>query len=64
MENLGIMRIKDLAKLMKKPESTIRTWKRRGEIPKECFIKIGRSIFVGQEKVKIWLDSRYGKEIS
>ena len=50
--NLGILSIKDFAKLMKKPESTIRTWKLRGDIPQECFLVIGSTIFVIVDKFK------------
>ena len=43
---LGIVSIKDFAKLIGKPESTIRTWKLRGDIPEACFLVIGSTIFV------------------
>ena len=42
----GIVSIKDFAKLIGKPESTIRTWKRRGDIPAICFVTIGSTVFV------------------
>ena len=38
METLfNIMKIKDFAKQIGIPESTVRTWRRRGEIPEQCF---------------------------
>lgn len=43
---LGIVSIKDFAKLIGKPESTIRTWKLRGDIPEVCFLVIGSTVFV------------------
>lgn len=42
----GIVSIKDFAKLIGKPESTIRTWKLRGDIPEVCFLVIGSTVFV------------------
>ena len=40
----GIVSIKDFAKLIGKPESTIRTWKPREDIPEVCFLVIGFAI--------------------
>lgn len=42
----GIIDIKSFAKQLGKPESTIRTWKRRGDIPASCFFIIGSTVFV------------------
>lgn len=47
METLfNIMKIKDFAKQIGIPESTVRTWRRRGEIPEQCFLVIGSTVFV------------------
>ena len=53
----GLMKIKDLANELKTPESTIRTWKRRGDIPLSCFKEIGGTVFVRVEQFKEWLDT-------
>lgn len=50
------MTIKDFAKEMQKPESTIRTWKRRGDLPSFLFKKIGNDIFIKIESYKKWLE--------
>ena len=42
----NIMKIKDFAKQIGIPESTVRTWRRRGEIPEQCFLVIGSTVFV------------------
>ncbi|MCD7779644.1 MAG: helix-turn-helix domain-containing protein [Candidatus Gastranaerophilales bacterium] len=55
--NFGIMSLKEFAKSIGKPESTIRTWRRRAEIPDECFVEIGKSIFIKTEKFKNWLEN-------
>jgi hypothetical protein len=44
--SLGIISIKEFAKQLGKPESTIRTWKLRGNIPAICFVTIGSTVFV------------------
>ena len=55
MDNL--MSIKELAKSLGKPESTVRTWKRNGLIPACCFFKIGGSVFVLVNKFNEWVVS-------
>ena len=52
-----LITIKELAKELGKPESTIRTWKQRGELPPEIFKTIGGTIFVRAEKFREWVDS-------
>jgi len=56
MDNLST--IKELAKNLGKPESTIRTWKRNGLIPVGCFFKIGGSVFVLVNKFNEWVASQ------
>jgi len=53
----GLMTIKDFAKELNKPESTIRTWIRRGDLPPSLFKPIGGTIFVRVEKFKEFIDS-------
>ena len=53
----GLMTIKDLAKELRKPESTVRTWKRRGDIPLSCFKEIGGTVFVRVAEFKKWVDT-------
>ena len=52
----GLMKIKAFAAELGVPESTIRTWRRRGEIPLSCFKVIGSTVFVKVEEMKKWLD--------
>lgn len=52
----GLISIKDFAKELGVPESTVRTWKRTNEIPQECFKKIGVRVFLKVEETKKWLD--------
>ncbi len=48
----GLMTIKEFSKEIGKSESTVRTWKRRGELPPFLFLKIGGDIFIKIEKFK------------
>lgn len=50
------MTLKEFAKQMNKPESTIRTWKRRGDLPENLFKKIGGDVFIKTEKFKEWVE--------
>lgn len=52
----GIISLKDFAKQLGKPESTVRTWKRRGNIPKSCFLIIGSTVFVRVEEIQQWIE--------
>jgi len=51
----GIVSIKDFAKQLGKSESTVRTWKRRGNIPASCFVIIGSTIFVKVDEFNSFL---------
>ena len=53
------MKIKDFAKEISTPVSTVMTWKRRGDIPSTCFKTIGGTIFVKINEIMEWL---YRKE--
>ncbi len=50
-----IMKIKEFAIELNIPESTIRTWKRRGDIPAECFVVIGSTVFIKVEIFENWM---------
>jgi hypothetical protein len=54
---LGLMTLKELSKELQKPESTIRTWRRRGDLPSSLFKEIGGTVFVRVEKLKEWIDN-------
>lgn len=53
--NFKIMKLKDFAKSIGVPESTVRTWKRRVHIPEACFLVIGSTIFVKVDEVQKWI---------
>ena len=53
MEDL--ITLNEFAKLLNKPVSTIRTWKRRGNLPSYIFRTIGSTIFVKISLFEDWI---------
>ncbi len=54
---IGLISLKEFAKRLNVPVSTIRTWKQRGNIPSFLFKKVGGTIFVRENKISEWVDS-------
>ena len=52
-----LITIAEAAEKLKVAESTLRTWKRRKEIPEECFKTIGTRVYIRKEKFKSFIDS-------
>lgn len=58
MESMfNLLTIKDFSKQLGKPESTVRTWIRRGELPSFLLKKIGSTVFIKSDKFKEWIDN-------
>lgn len=55
VDTFGIMSLKEFAKAINKPESTVRTWRQRGEIPEHCFKVIGGTVFVRVQEIQAFL---------
>ncbi len=53
----GLISIKDFSRELKKPESTIRTWKRRSDLPAFIFINIGSTVFIKIKKFEEWVEN-------
>ena len=53
----GLMKLKPFAEELGVPESTIRTWKLRGNIPLSCFKIIGTTVFVKVDEFKKFIDN-------
>ena len=53
----GLMKVKVFASELGVPESTVYSWRRRGDIPSSCFKNIGGSIFVRVNETKKWLEN-------
>ena len=54
---IDLIPIKEFAAQLKKPVSTIKTWRRRKELPEYLFKKVGTEIYVRVERIKEWVDS-------
>lgn len=50
-----LMTIKDFAKEINKPVSTVGTWRTRGDLPAEIFKVIGGTVFIKVDKFKEWV---------
>lgn len=54
---LGLLTLKELAVELKTVESTIRTWKKRGDLPKHLFLKIGGTVYCKEDNLKEWINT-------
>lgn len=52
----GLVSLKDFAKGLGVPESTVRTWRNRKDLPDKLFIKIGNSIFIKTKTYERWVE--------
>jgi len=53
-----LLSIAEFSKLIRKPVSTIRTWRRRGNLPKEIFRTIGSTVFIKQSLFENWINNQ------
>ena len=53
----NLITIKEFSKELGKPESTVRTWIRRGELPSSVLRKIGSTMFIKTDEFQNWLDN-------
>lgn len=54
MTQSNLKTIKEFAKELHKPISTIYSWKDKGNLPKELFLQIGGSWFVKMNRFNEW----------
>lgn len=60
MINLNLITVGKLAECLGVPKSTVYSWKRNGNIPKNCFKKIGGTIFVIESAITKFFNSSEG----
>jgi len=53
MENL--ITFKEFVKRLNANTNTVKSWKRRGDLPPEIFFKIGGSLYVLKDKFNDWI---------
>ena len=54
---ISLMSLDDFAKLIKRPLNTVKTWKKRGELPEYLFKKVGGCVYVRENRIQEWIDS-------
>lgn len=52
----NLLSIKEFSERLKKPESTVRTWIRRGDIPRTIVKKIGSTVFINEQRFNEWVE--------
>lgn len=60
MINLNLITVGKLAECLGVPKSTVYSWKRNGNIPPNCFKKIGGTIFVIETAITEFFNSSEG----
>lgn len=53
MENL--ITFKEFTQLLKANPNTVKTWKRRGDLPAKIFFKIGGTLYILKDKFEQWV---------
>ena len=51
---MNLITIKEFAKILDKPASTIYSWKDKGDLPAELFLQIGGTWFVKMNRFNEW----------
>ncbi len=51
----NLIKLEDLAKELKTNINTIKTWRRRGDIPPYVFHKIGGTVYVKENVFRDWI---------
>ncbi len=59
MENL--ITFKEFVNKLKTNSNTVKSWKRRGDLPPEIFFKIGGTLYVLEDKFKKWVQEQQNK---
>lgn len=54
----NLLTFKEFANLLKANPNTVKSWKKRGDIPSNIFFKIGGTLYIFQEKFEEWLEAQ------
>lgn len=58
MKNL--ITFKEFSKLLKANPNTVKSWKKRGDLPPNIFFKIGGTLYIFQDKFEEWIEAQQG----
>lgn len=53
-----LITFKDFCKLLKANPNTVKTWKRRGDLPAKIFFKIGGSVYILKDSFEKWINEK------
>ncbi len=57
----NLITFNEFTKLLKANPNTVKSWKRRGDLPPEIFFKIGGTLYVLEDKFNEWITKRQTK---
>lgn len=57
----NLITFNEFTKLLKANPNTVKSWKRRGDLPPEIFFKIGGTLYVLEDKFNDWITKRQTK---
>ena len=60
MDNL--IKFEDFCKSIKANQNTVKTWKRRKNLPEKIFFKIGGTLYILKDKFEQWIEEKQTNE--
>lgn len=57
----NLITFNEFTKLLKANPNTVKSWKRRGDLPPEIFFKIGGTLYVLEDKFNEWITKQQAK---
>lgn len=58
----NLITFKEFCKLIKANPNTVKTWKKRGDLPAKIFFKIGGTLYILQDKFEQWIEYKQAGE--
>ena len=57
----NLITFNEFTNLLKANPNTVKSWKRRGDLPPEIFFKIGGTLYVLEDKFNAWITKQQTK---
>ncbi len=55
---MNIITFTEFCKFLKANPNTVKTWKRRGDLPAKIFLKIGGTLYILQDVFEKWVQEK------
>lgn len=55
---MNLITFAEFCKLLKANPNTVKTWKRRGDLPAKMFLKIGGTLYILQDVFEKWVQEK------